>query len=357
MSEQNDKALMAAGSATPGKSMIPFSPQNLNEALTISGQLAQSDLCPKSFGNRKENVLAAIMMGHELGFGVMQSLSNIAVVNGRASIWGEGVTALIQRAIREEGEGYFTDKVTGEGDKLAVTVTSKRKGQPEYSVTYTWEDAKRAGLTSKDTYQKYPKDMLYWKAAGRVAKRQWADVLKGIAIRENMDEMETVEVERVQVYPAAAPAPEKPMPEPKPAEPMPEPEKKKPGRPAKAEKAPEPQPEPEKPAQSQPEAPAEAQEEDLTGPEDSKAEEAEAQPVLRAIGTYEKAVKLLSTPPAFAARVLTGDGLLMFVFDSYEAAVATKPLTGKTVEVMHEAVNPPIQGVAGKIVKIGAIGK
>ena len=354
MSEQNDKALMAAGSATPGKSMIPFSPQNLNEALTISGQLAQSDLCPKSFGNRKENVLAAIMMGHELGFGVMQSLSNIAVVNGRASIWGEGVTALIQRAIREEGEGYFTDKVTGEGDKLAVTVTSKRKGQPEYSVTYTWEDAKRAGLTSKDTYQKYPKDMLYWKAAGRVAKRQWADVLKGIAIRENMDEMEPVEVDQVRVYPTDSPAPEKPKDEPKP-EPKPEP--KKPGRPPKAEKAPEPQPEPEKPAQSQPEAPAAPVEEELAGPEDAKGEEAEAKPVLRAIGTYEKAVKLLTTPPAFAARVLTGDGLLMFVFDSYEAAVATKPLTGKTVEVMHEAITPPIAGVAGKVVKFGATSK
>jgi hypothetical protein len=129
-------------------------------------------------------------------------------------------------------------------------VTSKRKGQPEYSVTYTWEDAKRAGLTSKDTYQKYPKDMLYWKAAGRAAKRQWADVLKGIAIRENMDEMETVEVEKVKVYPTEAPAPEKPKEEPKP-----EP-KKGPGRPPKAEKAPEPQPEPEKPVQSQPEAPA-----------------------------------------------------------------------------------------------------
>lgn len=350
MSEQNDKALVAAGAASQGKSMIPFSPQNLNEALTISGQLAQSDLCPKSFGNRKENVLAAIMMGHELGFGVMQSLSNIAVVNGRASIWGEGVTALIQRAIREEGEGYFTDKVTGEGDKLAVTVTSKRKGQPEYSVTYTWEDAKRAGLTTKDTYQKYPKDMLYWKAAGRVAKRQWADVLKGIAIRENMDEMETVEVEKVKVYPTEAPAPEKPKEEPKP-------EPKKPGRPPKAEKAPEPQPEPEKPVQSQPEAPAAPVEEEIAGEEAPKAEGVEAQPVLRAIGTYEKAVKLLSTPPAYAAMVSTGDGPQLFVFDTYEAAVATKPLTGKTVEVIYDHMIPEVSGVAGKVVKFGATSK
>ena len=354
MSEQNDKALVAAGAASQAKSMIPFSPQNLNEALTISGQLAQSDLCPKSFGNRKENVLAAIMMGHELGFGVMQSLSNIAVVNGRASIWGEGVTALIQRAIREEGEGYFTDKVTGEGDKLAVTVISKRKGQPEYSFTYTWEDAKRAGLTSKDTYQKYPKDMLYWKAAGRVSKRQWADVLKGIAIRENMDEMESVEVDQVRVYPDS-PAPEKPKDEPKPE--APKAEKKGPGRPPKTEKAPEPQPEPEKPVQSQPEAPAAPVEEELAGPEANKAEEAEARPVCRVIGTYEKAVKLLSTPPAFAARVLTAEGVQIFVFDTYDAAVATKPLTGKTVEVVYDLMEPAVSGVAGKVVKFGATSK
>ncbi len=202
MSENN--AIVVAGQP---KSMIPFSPQNLNEAMTVSKQLASSDLCPKSFGGKPENVLAAIMYGHEVGFGVMQSLANIAVVNGRAAVWGEAVPALILDSGKCE---YLTDKVTGEGDKLAVTITSKRKGHPEYSSTYTWDDAKKAGLSGKDTYQKYPKDMLYWKALGRVAKRLYADVLKGVAIRENMDEPEMRDVTgsvEVHAEPAVAAEP------------------------------------------------------------------------------------------------------------------------------------------------------
>lgn len=328
-----------------GKSMIPFSPQNLNEALTISTQLAKSDLCPKSFGQRPENVLAAIMMGHELGFGVMQSLSNIAVVNGRASVWGEAVTALILNSGVCE---CLLDEVTGEGKAMAVTIKTKRKGMPEYSYTYSWADAEKAGLAGKDTYQKYPKDMLYWKCLGRVGKRTYADILKGIAIREIAEEMEVEHVGQVVVE---QPKTEKPPKAPKapkaaPADPHPSnDELLKKAEEAKArleaEKKEEPKPAPADPA---------PQEEDLS-------DAAEAQPVLRAIGTYEKAVKLLpkdSFPGGYGARLMTTEGLMVFQFDSLEKAMETKPLAGKTVEILHEPLATPIQGIVGKVVKLSA---
>lgn len=340
----------------PGKSMIPFSPQNLNEAMTISTQLAKSDLCPKSFGQRPENVLAAIMMGHELGFGVMQSLSNIAVVNGRASVWGEAVTALILDSGVCE---YLLDEVTGSGKDLAVTIKTKRKGMPEYTFTYTWADAEKAGLTGKDTYQKYGKDMLYWKGLGRVGKRVYADVLKGIAIREIAEELEPEFVGRVQVEEpkpekktrkaAASPEPEKPTE--KPVE-MTKEEIESKVEAARAKfkaEAPAPKEEP-KPA---PEQTASPQEEEL-------GEETPAQQVNRSIGTYEKAVKLMPKDGfagGFGARLMTTEGLMVFQFSTLEEAMATKPLAGKTVEILHEPLAVPVQGIVGKVVKLSPFAK
>lgn len=343
MSENNLPAV-----AQPNRSMIPFSPQNLNEAMTISKQLATSDLCPKSFGGKPENVLAAIMMGHELGFGVMQSLSNIAVVNGRASVWGEAVSALILNSGLCD---YLLDSVTGDGKALSVTIKTKRKGMPEYSYTYSWADAEKAGLVGKDTYQKYPKDMLYWKCLGRVGKRIYADVMKGIAIREIADEMETEYVGRVEVE---EPKPEKPARKAKADKPASDPVPEKPAEPA----APAPKSEETKPAEKPAEPAAEPavapQEEDLT-------ETAEATQVHRAIGTYEKAVKLLpkeaNDPVRYGARLMTGEGLQIFQFSSLEEAMATKPLAGKTVELMYEPLAVPLTGIVGKVVKLSAFSK
>lgn len=343
----------------PSRSMIPFSPQNLNEALTISKQLATSDLCPKSFGGKPENVLAAIMMGHELGFGVMQSLSNIAVVNGRASVWGEAVSALILNSGICE---YLLDSVAGEGKTLAVTIKTKRSGMPEYVYTYSWADAEKAGLTGKDTYQKYPKDMLYWKCLGRVSKRNYADVLKGIAIRENMDEpIETESVGHVEIVkPAkAAPAEEK---VPTPAEPSPEEllkkaeeakarvaaeeakEKAKAEKKAKKPEAPAPAPAP------APEKPAPAAEEELK-------DEVEAKPVNRVIGTLLKAIKIVETGN-FALVIQSAEGDQRFTVEAgdakadYAKAMEYKTHQGKTIELLWEPRAVEIPGVVGKVAKV-----
>lgn len=342
----------------PSRSMIPFSPQNLNEALTISKQLATSDLCPKSFGGKPENVLAAIMMGHELGFGVMQSLSNIAVVNGRASVWGEAVSALILNSGICE---YLLDSVSGEGKTMAVTIKTKRTGMPEYSYTYSWADAEKAGLTGKDTYQKYPKDMLYWKCLGRISKRIYADILKGIAIRENMDEpMETESVGRVEIVKPAkvAPAEEK---VPTPAEPSPEEllkkaeeakarvaaeEAKEKAKAEKKAKKVEPTPEP-APAP----APAAAGEEDL---KDEPA--VAATPVNRVIGTLLNAIKLsnMETGAAlgFALVVQSAEGDRKFMVEKYEEVIEHKKAQGKTVEVLWEPLAAPLAGVVGRVAKV-----
>ena len=339
---------------------IGLSPQTAEEAYRLSTHLAKSDLCPKSFGQNPANVFAAIMMGAEIGVGPMQAMANIAVVNGRASMWGELVSGLIWgSSVCEKLE----DNVSGKGETLAVTITAKRKGAAEYSYTYTWEDAKVAGLTSKDTYQKYPKDMLYWKALGRVSKRLFPDVLKGIAIREIADDGDlkeefpgAVEVEAVPAQaaeaPAAAPAPVEPTVEElaKKAEEArarvaAEEAKEK----AKAEKKEKKAAAPAKEAVTAPES----AEEELGAPEEPAVE---AVPVNRAIGTLMTAVRLTDPKTAlalgFAIKMQTANGDLKFKMASEAEARAAKAFVNKTVEVIWEKLETPIDGVVGQCAKL-----
>jgi hypothetical protein len=339
---------------------IGLSPQTAEEAYRLSTHLAKSDLCPKSFGQNPANVFAAIMMGAEIGVGPMQAMANIAVVNGRASMWGELVSGLIW------GSGIcekLEDKVTGKGDDLAVTVTTKRKGVAEYSYTFSWEDAKLAGLTAKDTYQKYRKDMLYWKALGRVSKRYWADVLKGITIREIADDGDLKEEfpGAVEVEATTAQAAEAPAPAPAPAEPTVE-ELAKKAEEARARVAAKEAKEKAKAEKKEKKAAAPAKEA-VTAPESAEeelgaAEEpaVEAVPVNRAIGTLMTAVRLTDPKTAlalgFAIKMQTANGDLKFKMASEAEARAAKAFVNKTVEVIWEKLETPIDGVVGQCAKL-----
>src|SRR5271169_5043266 len=72
-----------------------FSPTTFAEALTFSEYLAKSDLAPKDFKDKPANVLIALQMGAELGLPPMAALQNIAVINGRPSLWGDAALAVV----------------------------------------------------------------------------------------------------------------------------------------------------------------------------------------------------------------------------------------------------------------------
>src|SRR6266478_3926901 len=73
-----------------------FTPTNLTEAIALSKLIAGSDLAPKDFKGKPANVLIAMQMGAEVGLAPMQSLQNIAVINGRPSLWGDAALGVVQ---------------------------------------------------------------------------------------------------------------------------------------------------------------------------------------------------------------------------------------------------------------------
>lgn len=162
--------------------LATLAPTNMKEAMEFAGLLAKSDIVPKDYQGKPGNVLVAIQWGMEIGLQPMQAMQNIAVINGRPSIWGDAMIALVRASPSFE---YITET---QDDKQATCVI-KRKGEPEAIRTFSMDDAKRAGLTGKSgPWTQYPKRMMQMRARSWALRDVFPDVLKGmICAEEAMD--------------------------------------------------------------------------------------------------------------------------------------------------------------------------
>ena len=158
-------------------------PSTLGEAITFSQMLARSTMVPKDFQQRPENILVAIQWGREIGLGPLQALQNIAVINGRPSVWGDAMLALVRGS---PSCSYVRESVEGDGDEMEAVCRARRTGDPEDIVgRFSVADAKKAGLWSKTgPWTQYPKRMLQMRARGFALRDAFPDVLRGVISAE-----------------------------------------------------------------------------------------------------------------------------------------------------------------------------
>lgn len=177
----NQKAPAKANVATGGV-LAALTPQNLDEAFRLANALSQSgDMIPKPFQGKPEATMAAIVRGMEVGLAPMQALANIAIINGRASLWGDALPALMQRA------GHHIDvEIEGTGDNTVAVATLTRGDTGKTIVRrFSMADAKRAGLLGKQgPWSQYPTRMLSHRARAWAIRDGAADALMGMQIAE-----------------------------------------------------------------------------------------------------------------------------------------------------------------------------
>lgn len=188
----------------------PFdlSPQTFEQALTFAGYLAESQMVPKDFMGKPGNCLVAIQWGMELGLKPLQCMQNIAVINGRPSLWGDAVMALVLASpvCKDVIETY-----EGTGENYAAVCIAQRVGKADKVARFSLADAKAAGLLGKGgPWTQYRDRMLKMRARAFALRDQFADVLKGMAVAE--EAMDTPEerfmgaAEQVQPPAPVAPA-------------------------------------------------------------------------------------------------------------------------------------------------------
>jgi hypothetical protein len=174
-----------------------FAPANITEAIQFSEMLANSSMVPKQYMGKPQDIMVCIQWGMEMGLAPMQALQNIAVINGKPSVYGDAMMALVQASPVCEG---VEESIEDEGTPNPVAVcVARRKGRAPVTVRFSVEDAKRAGLWGKQgPWQAYPKRMLQMRARGFALRDAYPDVLKGL-----------ISVEEAQDYPEETKRPAK----------------------------------------------------------------------------------------------------------------------------------------------------
>lgn len=166
--------------APQARQQFDLAPQTFEQALTFCDYLAESDLVPKDFKGKPANCLIAIQWGAELGLKPLQAVQNLAIINGRPALWGDAVIALVRSSPLCE---YITE--TDDGSMAVCRV--KRRGESEEVRTFSMDDAKVAGLLGKTgPWTQYPKRMRQMRARAFALRDVFPDVLRGMAIAEEV---------------------------------------------------------------------------------------------------------------------------------------------------------------------------
>lgn len=157
-------------------------PSSLHEAIEMAELIANSGMVPQQYDGKPGAVLVAIEMGAELGLQPMAAIQNIAVINGRPSLWGDAGLAIVRT------HPQFVD-IVEELDGHTAVCTIKRHGSSPITRMFSWDDAKKAGLASKKgPWSQYPKRMLQMRARWFAMRDAFPDALRGVhSAEESLD--------------------------------------------------------------------------------------------------------------------------------------------------------------------------
>lgn len=154
-----------------------LTPNVIDMAMKLAPTFKDSRL----FGVATEAQAAAICLkGYELGLSLTASFDLIHVIDSKPAISPRGALALILNSpLLENLE--IKDENDANGVPYACMVTMKRKNGFSYAARFTMDDAKRANLIKAGSgWEKYPANMLKWRAVGFAADVVFPDVLGGL---------------------------------------------------------------------------------------------------------------------------------------------------------------------------------
>ena len=147
--------------------------RSLEASVDYARKLSASDLLPKSYQGKPQNVLLAVEYGRSLGLDPITAINMTHVVQGKPTASAQLVNALVRRA------GH---RLQVRGDENSATCKIIRSDDPfEFVVTWTMERAKAAGLLSNPTWKSYPQAMLKARAITECARDACPEVLAGIS--------------------------------------------------------------------------------------------------------------------------------------------------------------------------------
>ena len=184
-----------------GGRLAPINPQSFEDVQRMAKMAVKAGLAPVDRKDDEETAIAkatgAIMQGLECGVPPMQALQGIAIINGRAVMWGDLLTALLW------SKGFKLKKwIEGEGDARVGHARIVRPDGEVIEKTFSVAQAKQARLWDErqtvkkkwnDKWEdkpndspwfKFPDRMLEWRPFGYAVKDGASDATHGMLVRE-----------------------------------------------------------------------------------------------------------------------------------------------------------------------------
>jgi hypothetical protein len=169
--ELREKAVMAQH-ALPGAG-------EFNAIMAIADRLAASRIVPVAYQGRPDNIVAAVMMGRELGIGPMQSLKDISVIDDKPAL----AASLLLGLLKKNGVVILE---SGVDDELAFIKARRSDTGEVQTVEWTYAEAEKVTdkkgrvLADKANWRNYRNDMLWARCVGRLARRLGPDLVAGM---------------------------------------------------------------------------------------------------------------------------------------------------------------------------------
>lgn len=189
-----------------------LAPQTLGQALEWARILCDAEIVPKAYRGKPADVLTCLLFGRNLGLDVVQSLQNVAVVNGKATVYGDALLGIVLAKCTEQERAAFLETFEETWDPAvesgkATCVASR--GKRVRTISFSIDDAKKIETTEadwtnvpsggrpnkktikladKETYKNYPRRMCKFKARNEVLRDLFPDYLLGILPREDAED-------------------------------------------------------------------------------------------------------------------------------------------------------------------------
>ena len=129
------------------------------------------------FSDTKDLAQASVkvLAGRELGFDPFTSMSGINIIKNKVALGGNLVATLVKR---HPDYNYIILETNNERCNLAFYEKDQKVGE----FSFTLDDAKKAGLSGKDVWKKYPRNMLFYRALTSGVRLYCPDVTGGVVV-------------------------------------------------------------------------------------------------------------------------------------------------------------------------------
>jgi hypothetical protein len=166
-------------------------PATLHDKMEMAEVFVKSNLMPRGL-DKPEKVVIALELGHELGLPPLIAIMNIAVINNKPTLKADMMVALALRSGKiEDIRISFIGKEHENDENYGCRVTIKRKDiKTLFKATFTRRDAKVAGLSFKDNWQKYERRMLKHRAMAFCIRDSLPEIFAGIYLPDELENIE-----------------------------------------------------------------------------------------------------------------------------------------------------------------------